>query len=132
MVGLPRIPSSATVLFSDLLESRTVMHRYHLAVKGTGSYATHKALNEYYDEVGDLVDSVIESYQGVAESLVALKASNKSPVLTTNYEAIEYLRELYSDITKFQSTCNYSEINNDLDTIKTLINSTKYKLIYLS
>ena len=44
--------------------SRTQAHVFHLRVKGPGAYAAHKALNDYYDGIVDLVDGLVESYQG--------------------------------------------------------------------
>lgn len=44
-----------------LLLSRDTAHRQHWK---TTSYATHKTLNEFYDAILDLTDSLIEKYQG--------------------------------------------------------------------
>ena len=49
---------------SMFFHSRTQSHVFHLRVRGAGAYAAHKALNEYYDEVVDIVDGLVESYQG--------------------------------------------------------------------
>ncbi len=46
---------------STLLASRTQAHIYHLQ---TPSFAAHKALNEYYEEIVDIIDGIVESYQG--------------------------------------------------------------------
>jgi hypothetical protein len=46
---------------STLFASRTQAHIFHLQ---TTSFAKHKALNEYYDEIVGLTDGIIESYQG--------------------------------------------------------------------
>jgi plastocyanin domain-containing protein len=40
-------------------------HVYHLQVRGDeGSHAAHLALGEYYEGILDLIDTVIETYQG--------------------------------------------------------------------
>jgi plastocyanin domain-containing protein len=40
-------------------------HVYHLQVRGDeGSHAAHTALGEYYEGILDLIDTVIETYQG--------------------------------------------------------------------
>ena len=52
------------LLLGTLMQSRNQAHIYHLQVQGMGSYAAHKALNNYYEEIVDLVDSIAESYQG--------------------------------------------------------------------
>ena len=46
---------------SLLLASRNQAHVFHWQ---TQSYATHKTLNEYYDNIIDLVDELVEGYQG--------------------------------------------------------------------
>ena len=52
-------------MFEDLaallFASRDYAHRSHLR---TGSYAQHKALNEFYDELTNSLDRLIEAYQG--------------------------------------------------------------------
>ena len=49
---------------STLMSARTQAHVFHLGTKGPGSFAAHKALNEFYDSFLDVVDGFIESYQG--------------------------------------------------------------------
>jgi len=44
-----------------LMQSRTQAHIFHLQTK---SYAQHKALQEYYEEIVDLIDNYAECYQG--------------------------------------------------------------------
>ena len=51
-------------LASILMHSRTQAHVFHLGVNGPGAYSAHKALNKYYDEIVDLIDGLVESYQG--------------------------------------------------------------------
>jgi hypothetical protein len=51
-------------IFSKLFESREMAHVYHLQVRGDeGSHAAH-TLGEYYEGILDLIDTVIETYQG--------------------------------------------------------------------
>jgi hypothetical protein len=56
---------SVVTFFSKLFESREMAHVYHLQVRGDeGSHAAHTALGEYYEGILDLIDTVIETYQG--------------------------------------------------------------------
>jgi hypothetical protein len=48
-------------LIALLLLSRDTAHRQHWA---TLSFAEHKTLNEFYDSILDLTDSLMEKYQG--------------------------------------------------------------------
>jgi DNA-binding ferritin-like protein len=123
-------PKTVDSLMSDLLESVTVVHKAHLKITGEGSYAAHKAMGEFYDGIGDLADSLIEGYQGLTESLLDL-GPGESPSFKTAKECVSYLNSIYKKVDAVQAVCTYSEINNDLDNVKSLINSTKYKLIFL-
>ena len=63
-----RIKPSATKtnipqLVAELLESVTIIHKFHLVAKSR-SYAEHKALGEFYDEIGDFADSIYEQFAG--------------------------------------------------------------------
>jgi len=51
-------------LASILMHSRTQAHIFHLGVSGPGAYAAHKALQDYYEGIVDLIDGLVESYQG--------------------------------------------------------------------
>ena len=114
-------------LVSELLSAATKLHMAHLK---TTSYASHMALGEFYDELPDMVDGIAEQYQGVTETLLNYSIKTVDPINTPE-EAVAYLRKLYTMIDKYQSNCMYSEIINELDVIKSAINSTKYKLIFL-
>jgi len=118
------------VLISEFLESVTSVHKAHLKVTGPGSFAAHKAMGEFYDEIGDLADGIAESYQGLTETLLEIpQIQIKS--CSTAQDCVDYLNSLYDKVCNAQDACSYSEINNELDNVKTLINSTKYKLIFL-
>ena len=62
-------------LASLFLHSRTQAHVFHLGVKGPGSFAAHKALEEYYDGIVGLIDGLVESYQG-KNGLIKFQAVN--------------------------------------------------------
>lgn len=117
-----------TEMISLLLHSRTQIHILHLQTK---SFAEHKALNEYYDEIVDLVDGLVESYQGKYELLKGYKSYDimnyKTPEMT-----IKYLQDLCGKIEKLRKCCEDSYIQNQIDTVCELINSTLYKLRFLS
>ena len=115
---------------SELMNAATSIHKLHLKVTGTGSYAAHKALNELYDALPGHADDLAEGYQGAAEKL--LSYSETSPrILNSVDDALGYIREIGEMVNKLQAKMPYSEIVNDLDTIKSTLNSTKYKLLFL-
>jgi DNA-binding ferritin-like protein len=119
-------------LVIELLAGINKVHINHLLVSGPGSYAAHKAMNEFYDELPDLADSYAEQYQGVYEKLLDIKEVTVTfPRMTTAQDCLVYLRSLYNKVNLVQSMCEHSEIINTLDEIKSLINTTKYKLLFL-
>jgi len=115
---------------SELMNAATAIHKLHLKVTGAGSYAAHKALNELYDALPGHADDLAEGYQGASEKLLVYKEASPR-TLNTVAEAIDYLREMVEMVTGLQAKMPYSEIVNDLDTIKSTLNSGKYKLIFL-
>ena len=115
---------------SELMNAATSIHKLHLKVKGTGSYAAHKALNELYDAFPGHADDLAEGYQGASEKLLDYKEAAPR-TLNTVEEGIAYLRDLYKMINALQAKMPYSEIVNSLDTVKDTINSGKYKLLFL-
>ncbi len=115
---------------SELMNAATSIHKLHLKVKGAGSYAAHKALNELYDALPGHADDLAEGYQGASEKLLDYKESAPR-TLNTVEEGIAYLRDMYQMINTLQAKMPYSEIVNSLDTVKDTINSGKYKLLFL-
>lgn len=116
----------------ELLNGSTKTHITHLLVTGTGSFAAHKALGEFYDEVVEHADSIAEQYQGASETLLNFTDAISIPIISTKEQAITYLIELHANTTMLQSIMPYSEIVNELDSLKSLIDKTKYKLIFLA
>ena len=115
---------------SELMNAATSFHKLHLKVSGAGAYAAHKALNDLYDALPDHADTIAESYQGASEKL--LQYQDVAPrVLKTVEDGLAYLREMHSMVTGLQAKMPYSEIVNELDNIKSTIDSAKYKLLFL-
>jgi DNA-binding ferritin-like protein len=128
----PMGPCTETAqLLSNLQGITTAAHRLHLKVSGSGSYAAHKALQDFYDGVPDLVDAVAEQYQGAREKLLDIPVP-KVYACKTPMEAVSHLKEIYEEVTQLQKLMPFSEVVNQLDEIKSLIASTKYKLLFLS
>lgn len=123
-------------LVVELMDAATKFHILHLTVTGSGSYAAHKALNELYDALPGHADDIAEGYQGATGEIPKYPADMPgnvcAPAMSSVKEAISYIEELYDKICKLQDAITYSEIINDLDTIKSTLNSAKYKLKFLS
>ena len=115
---------------SELMNASTSFHKLHLKVTGVGSFAAHKALNELYDALPGHADDLAEGYQGATSKL--LSYAEVSPrKLDTVADAIDYLNEMTTMVNGLQAKMPYSELVNDLDTIKSTINSARYKLTFL-
>ena len=115
---------------SELMNAATSFHKLHLKVTGAGSFAAHKALNELYDALPGHADDLAEGYQGAASKL--LTYAEVSPrKLDTVADVIDYLNDMTTMVNGLQAKMPYSELVNDLDTIKSTINSARYKLTFL-
>lgn len=111
-----------------LFLARNVAHSVHL---NTRSYAKHKALNKFYDDIIDLVDDFAEAYQGRYGLIgpIQVEAVKK----TSN--VIEFLQEQLDEIEKERYTIvkeSDSALQNIIDEIVALYLSTLYKLKFLS
>lgn len=128
--GGSSLESKTAACVSELMNAGTSLHKLHLKVTGMGSFAAHKALNEAYDAFPGHADDLAEGFQGAAEKLLEYK--DVAPrVLSSVQEGLAYLREMTQMVNGLQAIMPYSEIVNDLDTIKSTINSAKYKLLFL-
>ena len=116
---------TAAEFFATLLHAATSGHILHLQ---TRSYAEHKALDEFYSELPGLVDSLIESYQGKYGLVLDYPSGYQAPTATPQ-EFVSALSD-YVMGTR-EAVASDSELQNDIDAIQTLINSTQYKLTFL-
>lgn len=128
--GIKRSTSIEALSF-NLLNSRTVIHIAHLGITGPGSFAAHKALGEYYESIGDLTDSLIEQHQGIVGRLMTFPETVSVPSLKSAEDCCGYLKTLRASVDTEQASCPYSELCNIMDEVKSLIDSTCYKLTFL-
>ncbi len=109
-----------------LMQSRNQAHIYHLQ---SSSYAQHKALQKYYEEIVDLIDGLVESYQGMHGIL-------------RGYKMAGTIKEDDNPVMYFEGLCRFvstirgqlpqdSFLVNQYDEVSALIQSTKYKLKFL-
>jgi DNA-binding ferritin-like protein len=124
------VESLTAACVSELMNAATSFHKLHLKVTGTGSFAAHKALNELYDALPGHADDLAEGFQGATEKLLSYGEAAPRK-LDTVADGIDYLKDMCDMVCKLQDKMPYSEIVNDLDTIKSTMNSAKYKLLFL-
>ena len=112
-------------LVMRLFHARTNAHVQHLMTK---SYAAHKALNDFYDGIVPLADDFAEASQGVYGIIKDYPSEFK---LQT--ESLPMLTELRSWIDENRNgITGRRELQNIIDEILNLIDSTIYKLKFLS
>lgn len=119
MASKPTENSGVPQLVSELLESVTIIHKFHLVSK---SYSEHVALGDFYDEIGDLADTIFESssWRDNAIEIPAPNLNGSSPV--------NYLEKLANFVEQTRLVTTYSDLQNQMDEVKTLIFQTLYKL----
>lgn len=109
-----------------LLHSATNAHILHFR---TRSYAQHMALGSFYEEMPGLVDGLTEAIQGLTGELVDFPADYYAPAETA-LDELEDLKEYVQSARHSMPT--ESEIQNLIDEIADLINTTIYKLKFLA
>ena len=129
-IELPNPTQVMASFVSTLFASRTQAHIFHLQVKGPGAYAAHKALNEYYDDIIGIVDGLIESFQGRYGIITGYKGDGV--IIEDTSKIIQYFEALCMYVEKNRGSLPQdSYLQNQVDEIVALIESTKYKLVNL-
>lgn len=109
-------------LFGTLQQSVVASWRKHLK---TDKYSKHEALDEFYKEMPELVDKLIEDWMGVngkVESYTNLLDGSEKMT------AVEYLNKLKSIVKDGYKLMREKELEADLDDIASQIDSTLYKI----
>ena len=113
--------------FFVLLQAAPIAHMLHLQ---TRSYAEHMALDEFYKELPGLVDELIENYQGKYGIVNNYPTQAKMPDAGNPIKLVTGL-SVYIHSTRAHVGSD-SELQNLIDEIQSLVNSTMYKLKFLS
>jgi hypothetical protein len=113
-------------LIMRCFHARTVAHVLHLKSR---SYAQHIALNEFYDEIVPLVDSLAEAYQGDYGII------DGYPTKFVMFDdGLALLKDLAGWIADNRAdVCDEDDtyLQNILDEIMALVRSKQYKLKFL-
>lgn len=107
---------------------RTNAHVIHLGVR---SYAKHVALNEFYDEIVDLADSVAEGYQG-EHGLIDFTTKVRFAMQTDPIKLITEFKEWVEQNRYEAVEAEDTFIQNIVDEIVQLSSRTLYKLRFLA
>ena len=114
-------------LLITLLNAATIGHVLHLRSR---SYSEHKALQGFYAGLPDLVDGVVEAWQGRNGELV--EYPDQMVELSEHDDALVFVMYLKMVLEENRGVLGgASEIQNLVDGIAELIDSTLYKLTFL-
>lgn len=109
-----------------LMHARTAGHMMHLQ---TRSYAQHMALGAFYEGVGSLLDDFAEAFQGLYGIITPYPAGFTPPgsdALAEIKKIAQSVRECRRELPKD------TELQNIIDEIAGLLDSTLYKLRFLA
>ena len=106
---------------ATLLHSATNTHFFHWS---TDSYSKHKALGNYYDEIVELTDDLVEAFMGCYEQITVFPSTYHLPKEPVKY--MESLKAFVDDARK--DLPQETQLQNIIDEIAQLIDSTLYKL----
>ena len=115
------------------MASRDQAHVFHWQATGTGSYAAHKALRKYYDAIPDMIDALVESYQGKYGIVTGYEPAERFDEYSAE-TIIKYFKALSMFVERIYAKFPKEDTNiiNQLDAFKDLIYTTIYKLENLS
>lgn len=106
-----------------LLKARTDAHLTHLRQKDK-TLALHNAMSIFYDSVGDLVDTYIETSMGIDDSFT-LEEVDESEVIAN---PLTYFKGLYNTILAERESIKEPFLLNQIDEMSQLIAHTLYRL----
>ena len=113
-------------LINKIFEARQMAHNEHLR---TRKFSAHKALQGFYEKINDLVDEIVEVYQGefgIIEFATEIKVQQ--------IDIIEYLESVAKMLKNANSALkdSHSHYKNILDEMTALTYQTIYKLKFLN
>ena len=118
-------------LISRVFYARNVAHFEHWRVSdedeefSSGSYAKHKALGKFYDNIIDAIDKLVEAYQGAFSLIGNIPAPKvtEPDVLKLLEADAEWIEEHHEDICKGNRA-----VANLVDGVTEVYLTTIYKL----
>lgn len=117
---------AAGEFFITLLHASTSAHLLHLQ---TRSFSEHSALDGLYSGLADLTDSLIEAFQGKYGLVANYPSGYSAPVGA----ALEFVSRLGDYVEANRASLgDDSELQNIIDEIMQLIDSTIYKMRFLA
>lgn len=120
--------AGASAFISRLMHGANALHMHHLMVDGPGSFAKHMALG-VYDDLREAVDGLAESYMGCTGNKLKFTSGSFELAATPLAE----VQGIYEYLEQNRGAMGpESHIQNDVDSICSLISTTLYKLTRLA
>lgn len=101
----------------------------HILHFQTQSYAAHKALGHFYEELQDLVDTYVEAFQGLYGLIETYPSSVHQGPASDPIEHVKNVGVYVRDMRKHLP--DETELQNIIDDVMQLVDSTLYKLRFL-
>ena len=114
-------------LIAKVFEARNATHLEHWRTK---SYAAHKALGNFYEDVIDLLDDLVECYQGnfgIIDKVPDVEQTHNGDCMKCLSDQVAWIAKNRSKIAK-----NVASLENIVDELTGLYLKTLYKLENLS
>jgi hypothetical protein len=106
-------------LVAKMFKSRNAAHLSHWKTK---SYAEHKALGSYYDDIIDSLDSFVEAYQGTF-GIIGDVPGDTDNIIKLIREDLVYINDNREEICR-----NVPALENIIDELAGIHMKTLYKL----
>lgn len=120
------------MLAATLFLARELAHREHLKVTGAGSFARHAGATEpFYNEIVDLTDTLVETYQGIFDTILDIPLvthDGELSIIDTLAGQLDWIHEARHEAIPSEWTC----LHNIVDEIEGLYGRTLYRLRKLS
>lgn len=116
-------------LIITLFHAGTAAHVLHLQAQGAGSYARHKALDDFYNGIIGKADAIAEAWQGRNRQIIEGYPDGyvNPPQDGSKEAALEFLVSLSNFVDETRKEIDQrSEIQNLIDEVQELIDSTIY------
>lgn len=112
-------------LIARVFHTRNISHWSHWRATGSGSYAKHQALGEFYDGVIDALDTLVEAYQGAYDLVGNIPAPDSSAkdILSLMRDDADWIEKNHESICEGNRA-----IANLIDSVSGVYLSAIYKL----
>ena len=115
----------ATAFIATLFHGVTKVHMLHIMTKGPQWYPVHVALGELYNGLQGLSDGLAESFIGCT----GVELAFGSGPFELSLDPLAEVRKMYAFVEQNRTAMGTeSHIQNEIDTVCTLLASTIYKL----